>query len=164
MPISDLFRQNYLPLHPKLYRVAYALVGNRQDAEDLLQETYCKLWDRREALGEVQQPEAFAVAMLKNRCLDFLRSPRSREGVELTERHHAAVTQPSHEDADELRLVKQLIERLPEKQKQVLKLRGLADCSIQEIEKITGLTAVNIRTLLLRARRTLKEQYVKLTT
>lgn len=66
------------------------------------------------------------------------------------------------ENADEIDRIKQLIEMLPDNQKLVLKLRGLSDCSMEEIEEITGFSAVNVRTLLSRARKIIKEQYIKL--
>ena len=40
----DVFKQRFLPFHPKLYRIAYALLDNKADAEDILQDAYCKLW------------------------------------------------------------------------------------------------------------------------
>ena len=57
-----------------------------------------------------------------------------------------------------MKQVKRLIEHLPENQRQVLRLRSLDDCSMEEIEHITGLNAGNIRVLLSRARKTLREQ------
>ena len=49
--------------------------------------------------------------------------------------------------------------KLPEQQRQVLQLRAFNECSFEEIESITGLTSVNVRTLLSRGRRRLKELY-----
>ena len=83
----EVFKRRFLPFHPKLYRVAYALVGDRADAEDLLQEAYARLWDRRDELEDVRNPEAFAVTLLRNLCLDFLRSAEvsRRQGRESLE-------------------------------------------------------------------------------
>ena len=72
------FKRLFLPLHPKLFRIAYALVENKADAEDILQDAYYKLWSRRNELTDIQNPEAFCVTLVKNLCLDFLRSPRMR--------------------------------------------------------------------------------------
>ena len=44
------FKQRYMPHHQVLYRVAYHLTGNEQDAEDLLQDLYLKLWQKRDNL------------------------------------------------------------------------------------------------------------------
>jgi len=162
---ADSFKQTFLPLHPKLYRVALALVGNKDDAEDILQDAYCKLWDKRKELTDIHNPEAFSVTLVKNLCLDYLRSPRASRNEDKLE----SVTLATHstpenevERADEIEQIKHLIEQLPENQKKVLKLRGLSDCSMEEIEEITGFSSVNVRTLLSRARKVIKEQYIKL--
>ena len=80
------FKRLFLPLHPKLFRIAYALVENKADAEDILQDAYYKLWSRRNELTDIQNPEAFCVTLVKNLCLDFLRSPRAnRRDADVTE-------------------------------------------------------------------------------
>ncbi len=161
----ESFKRLFLPLHPKLFRIAYALVENKSDAEDLLQDAYYKLWSRREELTDVQNPEAFCVTLVKNLCIDFLRSPRvGRHNEEVTE--VVAFSPDSSPDEklemkDKVQQVRHLVSRLPENQRQVLRLRGIEDCSMDEIEQITGLSAVNIRVLLSRARKIIREQFEK---
>ena len=46
------FKQQFMPFHRMLYRVAFELTGNTQDAEDLLQDTYLRIWQKREVLGK----------------------------------------------------------------------------------------------------------------
>ena len=83
---ADSFKRLFLPLHPKLFRIAYALVESKADAEDILQDAYCKLWNRRDELAGIQSPEAFCVTLVKNLCLDFLRSAHAnRHDEEITE-------------------------------------------------------------------------------
>ena len=151
------FKRLFLPLHPKLFRIAYALVENKADAEDILQDAYYKLWSRRNELTDIQNPEAFCVTLVKNLCLDFLRSPRAnRRDADVTK----AVTLSTASSPDE-ELERQDKVQLPENQRQVLRLRGIEDCSMDEIEQITGLSAVNIRVLLSRARKIIREQLEK---
>lgn len=162
----ECFKRQFLPLHPKLFRIACALVGNRADAEDILQEAYYKLWSRRDELSDLRNPEAFCVTLLKHLCLDYLRSPHAgRHDGDLTE----AVTLSADSSPDEelevqekVQRVRRLIDRLPENQRQVLRLRGIEACSMDEIEQITGLSAVNIRVLLSRARKIIREQLEKI--
>ena len=52
------FKQRYMPHHQVLYRVAYHLTGNEQDAEDLLQDLYLKLWQKRDDLPDEAMKEA----------------------------------------------------------------------------------------------------------
>lgn len=162
---ANSFKQQFLPFHPKLYRIALALVGNKDDAEDILQDAYCKLWNKRADLKIVRNPEAFSVTLVKNMCFDFLRSPhanRYNEPIDKANVAYDSSPEKEIERADDVETVRRLIEQLPENQRQVIKLVGLNDCSIKEIEEITNFTATNIRTLLSRARKTIKEQYLKI--
>jgi RNA polymerase sigma-70 factor (ECF subfamily) len=161
---AEVFKQRYVPCHPKLYRIAYAMLNSAQDAEDILQEAYCKLWSRRAELAGIRQPEAFCVTLVKNLCADFLRMPENRRNSEPAETARIALDETPETDLEsreQLRQIKKLINRLPEKQRTVIKLRGWGDCSLDEIGTITGESAANVRVLLSRARKTLKEMMIR---
>ena len=162
----ESFKRLFLPLHPKLFRIAYALVENKADAEDILQDAYFKLWNKRDDLPDITNPEAFCVTLVKNLCLDFLRSPRATRREEEIGEVITLATDASPEKEletkDKEQKIRQLIDRLPENQRQVIRLRGIDDCSMDEIEQITGLNAVNIRVLLSRARKVIREQFDKI--
>lgn len=163
---AEHFKRKFLPFHPKLFRIAYALVGNKADAEDILQEAYFKLWHKRNELPDMENPEAFCVTLVRNLCLDFLRSPRANQREEEIEEVVSFETDTSPdrelETKDKEQQIRQLISRLPHNQRQVLRLKGIDNCSMDEIEQITGLSAVNIRVLLSRARKAIREQFDKL--
>lgn len=164
MPAS-LFKQLLLPLYPRLQRVALRLLGNAEDAEDMVQEVYMKLWNKRDALPDVQDVEAYCVTLTKNMCIDRLRMAEvEKEDVDEVPTMLAATddVEAQVERRDAVEQVKQIIETLPEHQQQVITLRDMEDCSFEEIVEQTGLTAVNIRMLLSRARKTIRERYKKL--
>lgn len=162
---AEHFKRKFLPFHPKLFRIACALVGNKSDAEDILQDAYFKLWNKRNELPEIENPEAFCVTLVRNLCFDFLRSPQaSRRETEIEEVTSLATDSSPEkelETKDKEQQIRQLISRLPDNQRQVIRLRGIDDCSMDEIEQITGLSAVNIRVLLSRARKIIREQFDK---
>ena len=156
---AEEFKSIYYPFHPKLYRIAFALLNNADDTEDILQDTYYKLWSRRVELTDILQPEAFCVRILKNLCLDFLRKPRNRsdnEPAELMQITTETTPQDELESKEKIQQIEALIERLPEKQRIVIRMRGNGDCSLEEIEVATGESAENVRVLLSRARKSLK--------
>lgn len=163
---SENFKRKFLSFHPKLFRIAYALVDNKSDAEDILQDAYYKLWNKRDELPDIENPEAFCVTLVKNLCLDFLRSPRANRREEEIEEAITQATASSPEKEletkDKEQQIRRLIERLPDNMRQIIKLKGIDDCSTDEIEQITGLSAVNIRVLLSRARKVIREQFEKL--
>ena len=154
------FKQAYYSLHPKLYRVAYAILKNTQDAEDILQDAYCKLWDDRHKLVDIQNKEAYCVTLVKNFCLDFLRSPKTALYQETIDDYdfpdHTSNAETDLISKEAIEKIKTLISRLPEKQKRILDLRIFAGCSQGEIEQITGESPENVRVILSRARNTLR--------
>ena len=156
------FKQQFLRYHRKLYRVAFRLTGNPQDAEDMVQEAYLKLWNKRDELADVLNTEAYCVTLIKNLCYDVLRrSQPDEDGRPPEELNLPMDTNIAREieQRDEVNQVKRLIGRLPEQQKRVILLRDVNDCSFEEIEQATGLNAINIRVLLSRARKKIREQY-----
>lgn len=161
---AERFKKEFLPFHRKLYFVAYRLLENEADAEDLVQEAYLKMWNKRDGLKVISNPEAFSVKLVKNMCYDILRSGKnmlSRQTVELGEVNEI-LNFDQVETRDDLRLVKGIIAELPEQQQRVVILRDIKECTYEEIEQLTGLTSVNIRVLLSRARKKIREQYNKL--
>lgn len=159
---AECFKQQYLPCHEKLYRIAFRLLGNACDAEDIVQEAYLKLWNKRDELAEVKNPESYSVVILKNLCFDFLRSgkdnidDRAPENLNIASEISVAA---EIEIKDELNRLKKIIARLPRQQQQVMILRHVNDCSMEEIEKATGLNAINIRVILSRTRKKIREQF-----
>jgi len=156
---AEEFKSVYYPFHPKLYRIAFALLNNATDTEDALQDTYFKLWSRRDELTCILQPEAFCVRLLKNICLDFLRAPRNRsdnDPAELLTMTTETTPEIELESKEKIQQLETMIELLPEKQRIVIQMRGCGDCSFKEIETATGESAANVRVLLSRARKTLK--------
>ena len=160
------FKQAYYSLHPKLYRVAFSILKNTENAEDIVQDVYCKLWDERDKLVDIQKPEAYCVTLIKNLCMDFFRSSKATlyeqriETDEFPDDTSNAETDIIYKETIEK--VNSLLLLLPEKQQRVIDLRIFADCSSEEIEKITGNSAENVRVLLSRARNTLKTKLKKI--
>ena len=147
------FKQQFLPYHRKLYRTAFRLTENPQEAEDMVQEAYLKLWNKRDELAGVLNTEAYCVTLVKNRPDEDGHAP---EELNLPTDTNIA---REVEQRDEVNQVRRLIGRLPEQQKRVILLRDVNDCSFEEIEQATGLNAINIRVLLSRARKKIREQY-----
>ena len=59
---ANQFKEQFLPYHAKLYRVAFRLMGNTLDAEDMVQEAYLKLWKKRDELpNDIQSMEGYCI-------------------------------------------------------------------------------------------------------
>lgn len=160
---ANEFKRRFLPCHPKLYRVAFRLMGNAQDAEDMVQETYLRLWKKREELPpDIGSMEAYSVAIIRNLCLDVLKAPQMEQDdcpIEEMNMPQSGNLIREMELKDEASIVQRIIGALPEQQRQIVKMRDVDDCSYEEIEQATGLSTVNVRVLLSRARKKIREQF-----
>lgn len=155
------FKEKYIPYHQKLYRVAYRLLEDACDAEDVVQEAYIKLWNKRDELIRVENSEAYCVILLRNLCLDFLRTKKKHlfQSTEDTVISDQQVLSDEIETIDEIKHIETIIDLLPEQQRKIIKLRHFGDYSNEEIEEIMGLTSVNVRVLMSRARKKIRELF-----
>lgn len=157
------FKKQFLPYQRRLYRAAFLLIGNAQDAEDIVQEAYLKLWKRRNELPpNIINMEAYCITLIKNLCYDTLRASHlDEDGRPPEELNIANDTNVADEidTRDEANQVMKLIDGLPQQQRQVILMRDVDDRSYEEIEETTGLSAVNVRVLLSRARKKIREQF-----
>ena len=157
------FKRKFLIHHRRLYRTAFHLMGNAQDAEDMVQEAYLRLWKRRAELPtDILNTEAYCVTLVKNICYDALRLSHLEEDGRPPEELSIATesnVMKEVEQKDEVKHVMKLINRLPDQQKRVMLMRDVDERPYEEIEQTTGLSAVNIRVLLSRARKKIREQF-----
>ena len=155
-----------MPFHRRLYRVGYHLTGNAQDAEDLLQDTYLKLWQKRDDLREEAVTEAYLVTLMQN----LYRDQRRLKRIDTSEDIEDHADPPDErslaetiEATDEARQMGTLMDGLPERDRKIIRMHLVEDKSYEEMEQDTGLSQGNLRIIMMRTKQKLKEQYLKLT-
>ena len=154
------FKRLFLPCSNKLYLVAWRLTHNRQEAEGLVQETMLKLWTQSNKLHELNNSEAFSVRTLHNIFIDQNRKKHLAE----TDSPPEEMTLKANEcDASEMMqqketgvIVTRLIAKLPKQQRDIITLKDIDDFSYEEIAQQTGLSMINIRVHLSRARKQIR--------
>ena len=160
------FKQRYMPHHQVLYRVAYHLTGNAQDAEDLLQDLYLKLWQKRDELPDEAMKEAYLVTMIRHLFVDQHRLKRLDTSAELKEEASPPDERSlDHQiDAkDEAQQMEGLSNELPERDAKIIRMHVVDDRSYEEIEQDTGLSQGNIRIIVMRTKKKLKQQFNNIT-
>jgi len=159
------FKTDVLPISNKLLRFALQILQDEEEAKDVLQDTFLKLWQKREELGKVENLEAFAIRMVRNRCLDVIRGRRT-VSMELVKKNKQADEASSDSDllenTDSVRLVKRIISGLPEQQRMVIQLRDIEQLEYEEIAEATDLNVNAIRANLSRARKKVRDEILKI--
>ena len=160
------FKQRFMPHHQLLYRVAYHLTGNAQDAEDLLQDLYLKLWQKRDDLPDEAMREAYLVTMMRNLFVDQRRLKHVDVSAELKNEEGPPDERSLDRQIDahdEVTQVEGLIRQLSERDAKIIQMHLVDDRSYEEIERNTGLSQGNIRIIVMRTKKKLKQQFQNIT-
>ncbi|MDE6651719.1 MAG: sigma-70 family RNA polymerase sigma factor [Paramuribaculum sp.] len=157
------FNEDVLPLYADMFRVAVALLGNREEAKDVVQNAMVKLWTIKDKLDEVRSLKAYCYGMVRNACLSRIAQARATEPVDgLMIVADGSTPHRIVEAQDSLRILKQAIETMPPEQSEVMKLSAYAGMSNPEIAELTGLSETNVRAILSRGRKKLKLLFSKI--
>ncbi|MEN8118323.1 MAG: sigma-70 family RNA polymerase sigma factor [Bacteroidota bacterium] len=159
------FKTSVLPVSKKLLRFATYFLKDEELARDVVQDVFLKLWQRRETLSEIENIEAFAMRMTRNRCLDIIRANKVVPIDAETERKLKEQTVDVHlkvEISESAKQIKQLINKLPDLQRKVMQLRDIEQLSYEEIAEATDLKVNAIRVNLSRARKKVRDEFLKI--
>ena len=157
------FRNDILPLKDALYRLALRITLDSREAEDIVQETMLKVWNRRERWDEIDSIEAFCTTICRNLALDALKKAENRH-VSLDESplQHPDYAPTPFEQAvsqDRIQIVRRIIDTLPEKQRTCIQLRDIEEKSYKEIAQILDITEEQVKINIFRARQTNRQQF-----
>lgn len=146
----------WIPLGESLLGTAAGILGSREDGEDALQDLFIKLWQMRDTLDHIGNPKGYATRVLKNLCIDRIRT--RRPGVELLPELEGFECEDAKiENLERIKTVAEAIRRLPSSQREVLELHTMQGLGYDEISQLTGKSQLTLRVLLSRARKTLKQ-------
>jgi RNA polymerase sigma-70 factor (ECF subfamily) len=159
------FKTKVLPVSKKLLRFAAHFLKDEDEARDVVQDVFLKLWQKRETLGEIENIEAFAVRMTRNRCLDVIRANKVVPMDAETDRKLKEETVDVHKQvelSESAVQIQKLIDTLPDLQRTVMQLRDIEQMSYEEIAEATDLKVNAIRVNLSRARKKVRDEFLKI--
>ena len=160
------FRNDVLPLKNELFRLALRITLNRAEAEDVVQETMIKVWNRRDRWSEIESIEAFCLTICRNISLDKMKKAEN-QNQSLNEAHDAPdfsyASNPEEQamQRDRIQLIRQLIDHLPEKQRSCMQLRDFEGRSYKEIAQVLGISEEQVKINIFRARQTIKQKFIE---
>lgn len=160
----EYFKKEIIPLKQKLYRFARSYLKNEVLAEDVIQEVFMKIWDKRSEFDKINNVEAWSMTITKNLVFDKIRSNRSysMDPQDIKINESDVETPDLILERTETRMdVRRLIESLPEKQKEVIILREIEGYSYQKIGEIMGIDQNLVKVTLFRARDNLRRKILK---
>jgi RNA polymerase sigma-70 factor (ECF subfamily) len=153
--------------HSRLvFRIAYSVVRNHADAEDVVQEVFLRV--AKHGVAGIEDAKSWISRIAWRASVDRFRSVRRADQEEFDERLHAAQIRPAGTEQEvisreTLVLLDRMIAALPKKEREALLLTSVEDMSSAEAAKVLGTTETSIRARVFRARQRLAEKLQKVT-
>lgn len=155
------FEKLAISVKDKLYRFALRMTGDVAEAEDVVQEVFIKVWNKRDDMQEVLNHEAYCMTLTRNLSLDKLRSKHRRtseigEALQLTDSHSTPYDEAEKSDAIES--IRKWMQDLPEKQRLTMHLRDIEGMTYDEISTTLEMSLAQVKVNLHRARQFIREK------
>ncbi|UII24423.1 sigma-70 family RNA polymerase sigma factor [Fulvivirga maritima] len=163
----EIFKNKVLPVKNKLYRFALGFIKNEDEAKDVVQEVFIKIWDKKEDLEVIENIEAWCMRVTRNLALDKLKSKHKKytdplnDGFEKSDDNNQTPYRTT-EISDTMSRVNLFIESLPDKQRQIIKLRDIEGYSYKEISEMVGVDMNQVKVNLFRSRKAIKENLLNI--
>jgi RNA polymerase sigma factor (sigma-70 family) len=143
---SKAFEQCYILFREKLFAYFLKKTGCEEDAKDLLQISFCKLWQYRKSLSADYLPEQHLFHIAKTVFVDYLRKENKREKIKTTASlQHNKTLSPEHLfEFDLYKRLQQVLSTMPFVRKQVFILNKIEGYSYKEI---AGILAIPVKSV-----------------
>lgn len=144
--------------------MALRITMNAADAEDVVQETMMKVWNRRDQWDQIESIEAFCLTICRNLSLDKVRRMDNQTqslDAAYDPKDQGVASNPEEQaiQSDHVRLVRQMINMLPEKQRSCMQLRDMEGKSYKDIATVLDITEEQVKVNIFRARQTIREKF-----
>ena len=151
---TEEFKRNILKMQPRLQRMAEYIVGDPDSAADAVQEAVIALWEQRSTI-KGQEMEKLSLTVVKRRSIDLLRKQKPTVDIDA---ESLMLAEPPQDDLEErYRMARELVDRLPARQRDVILMKYEEGLSMEEIEKATGMSSTHVYATLSRAYKSLRE-------
>jgi RNA polymerase sigma-70 factor (ECF subfamily) len=147
----------------KVFLLAYSILRNREDALDVVQETFMRLYQKLDAYNKERNFQAWLLQIAKNLSIDYFRKHHGRRrelesGRSVEDLNLAAGDYRSNPASSELRgVISRCLERLGERQRMIFVMRHYNGLEYREIAQILGISVGTVKSLHFKAVRNLKQ-------
>lgn len=159
------FRNDVLPLKDMLYRLALRITLNKAEAEDIVQDTLIKVWNRRDDWDTIDSIEAYCLTVCRNLALDRTKKADNRtSSLDAKPLEQADSTSTPLENTarrNQIEIVSAIVDSLPEKQRSCIQLRDFEGKAYKEIAAALGITEEQVKVNIFRARQAIKQKFLQ---
>lgn len=151
------YKQEAVRLRPLLKGLALKYMGDGDDADDMVQDAMLKLWLMRDDLRS--PADRLACVLVRNLCVDRLRRRPPGSVQPLSDNEPADDDSGRQADRERIDRMMAVVDKLPDAQQVILRLRHMQGMEMAEIAELTGCSEVAVRKALSRARQAVRDKY-----
>lgn len=161
-----MFKDKVLRYSADMWRMAVSILRDSDMAKDAVQDALSRLWENRARIADSDNAKPYCLSAVRNAAVDMLRRSSVLDVGTIDEAYPLPTSDRDPEQhlqgVQKVEMIHRLISALSPDQQTVIRLSSFGGCDVAEIREATGLSADNVRTLLSRARRKLRELYQKM--
>ncbi|QEC45823.1 RNA polymerase sigma-70 factor [Pseudobacter ginsenosidimutans] len=162
---KNAFRKLFDAYRIQLFNFVYEFTHSAVDAEEIVQETFLKIWENRDAMGQVEMPRAFIYTIVRNHTYNYLKKLARSEQLR---REVWANMNQTVSDAEHLllakesqRLIDEAVAGLSEKKQAVFRMSRMQQLKHEEIAAIMGLSQSTVKNILVETLRHIREHLAR---
>ena len=136
-------------------------MSDTDEAEDIVQETFVSLWDKREQWGTIKSVKAYLYTAVRNNCLTRIRDAKPTTPIDEGFMDESLTEDEQMERAEMEARIWRMIDELPERRREIFLMAKRDGLRYKEIAEQTGLTVKSVENHVLRAMQSLREKDFK---
>lgn len=121
-----------------LFRFAYMRIGNREDAEDVVQEVLLGVFRRLQEKSKVDSVEQYLICSISNACTDYFRR-KPMKIVALDKAEHISVNESDRQIHEEYMRINRLLDSLPDEQAEIVRLKCYDELTFKQIAELLNI-------------------------
>ena len=167
----EAYRELFNYTYPRLKGYCRLFVTDEKQAEDIIQDCFISLWDKRKSINSEKSVENYLFVMVRNRCLNYLKTKKLEEGtiriedlksIELQHLYQLDFTEMEEKSLEELlvRSFKEAVEELPEKKRYIFRRCKIEGQKQSEVANELGITVKAVEKHIAEAKQQIRNKLI----
>lgn len=144
---TAVFEQVFKEHFKNLHAYACSILKDSDDAEEMVQNVFYKLWEKKDKIGELQSVPAYLYRSVHNECMNFVKHEKVKMAYEAHAVHHGNIASRPEDNADTKQLEKRIGEALadlPEQCRTIFQMSRFEELKYREIADKMGLSVKTV--------------------
>lgn len=140
---------------------ALHFMGSAEEAEDVVQETFVSLWDKKEQIETIKSVKSYLYTAVRNNCLTLIRDAKPTTPLYMLPPDALLPEEEQMNRAEMEARIWKMIDELPERRREIFLMAKRDGMSYNEIARQTGLTVKTVENHVFRAMQSLRTKDIK---